>query len=73
MKNPAAGIHCALITPLKNERDNVESLWTSIRTQTHTPDEWIITDNGSIDGTYEWLIAHATDSPFPIKVLSLPG
>jgi len=66
-------LHCTLVTPLKNERDNVEKLWDAIQGQTVKPDEWIITDNGSTDGTYEWLLEHASYSPFPVLVLSLPG
>jgi len=66
-------LHCTLVTPLKNERDNVEQLWNAIQGQTVKPDEWIITDNGSTDGTYEWLLEHAPRSPSPVLVLSLPG
>jgi cellulose synthase/poly-beta-1,6-N-acetylglucosamine synthase-like glycosyltransferase len=63
---------CTLVTPLKNERDNIERLWGAIHDQTRVPDEWIITDNGSTDGTYEWMVEHSPASPFAITVLRLP-
>jgi hypothetical protein len=31
-------LHCTLVTPLKNERDNVEQLWDAIQDQTVKPD-----------------------------------
>lgn len=64
---------CSLITPLKNERDNLEALWQDVVSQSFLPHEWIITDNGSTDGTFEWLTARLDRASFPIKVLSLPG
>ena len=66
-------IRCTLVTPIKNERDNIDRLWAAIQGQTVQPDEWIIMDNGSTDGTYAWLQEHALGSPFPVKILSLPG
>jgi glycosyltransferase involved in cell wall biosynthesis len=53
--------------------DNISRLWTTIQDQTQRPDEWIIADNGSSDGTREWLAQHSETSRFPVTVLSLPG
>lgn len=66
-------LKCTLVTPLRNEMDNISGLWQIIQDQTHRPDEWIIADNGSTDGTMEWLAEHAPTSAFPVQVLSLPG
>ena len=66
-------ILCTLVTPLRNERDSVEELWSSITTQDLLPGEWIIADNGSTDGTYEWLLRQSSTASFPVTVLSLPG
>jgi glycosyltransferase involved in cell wall biosynthesis len=71
--NNLHGLKCTLVTPLKNERDNIEQLWKAIHAQTLPPGEWIITDSGSDDGTYEWLVKNAANSPLNVKVLSLPN
>ncbi|OQC56581.1 MAG: N-glycosyltransferase [Verrucomicrobia bacterium ADurb.Bin018] len=73
MTCPTPSLPCTLVTPLRNEMDNIARLWETIQGQTRPPDEWIIADNGSSDGTYEWLSRHAETSPFPVKVLSLRG
>jgi cellulose synthase/poly-beta-1,6-N-acetylglucosamine synthase-like glycosyltransferase len=73
LNNNPRGIKCTLVTPLKNERDNIEQLWEAIHAQTLPPIEWIITDNGSDDGTYEWLVENADNSPLKVKVLLLPN
>ena len=62
-----------LVTPLKNEIDNVATLWDSICKQHLPPNEWIITDNGSTDGTYEWLRDQAAVSELPVSVYRYPG
>ena len=69
----AQTILCTLVTPLRNELDSIEELWCSIQTQSILPGEWIIVDNGSADGTYEWLVNKTETSLFPVTVLSLPG
>jgi len=69
---PGGAVRCTLITPLYNERDNIERTWSSILNQTRPPDEWIVTDNGSTDGTYEWLGDRQGECPFPFKLLPMP-
>jgi len=66
-------ISATLVTPMKNEIVGIEALWQSIQSQTLLPDEWIIADNGSTDGTYEWLMQQSSTSPIPVTVLKLPG
>lgn len=43
----------SLITTVKNEAEHVEILINSIVAQTRLPDEWIVVDGGSSDGTVE--------------------
>ena len=64
---------CSLVTPLKNERESIENLWKAIHSQTRRPDEWIITDNGSTDGTFEWIAREKENSSIPVRLLKLPG
>jgi glycosyltransferase involved in cell wall biosynthesis len=45
----------SLCITLLNERDNVEALIDSIRIQTRKPDEVVIVDGGSTDGTIDYL------------------
>jgi hypothetical protein len=73
MTREALILPVTVITPLKNERRGIELLWASIAGQTMQPAEWIVTDNGSTDGTYEWLRCRAQTSPFKVVVLSMPG
>ena len=43
----------SLVVPVKNEADSIESLMSSVAGQTRRPDEMIIVDGGSEDGTPE--------------------
>ena len=43
----------AIVTPARNERDNLERLAESVLAQDHAPASWVIVDDGSDDGMYE--------------------
>jgi glycosyltransferase involved in cell wall biosynthesis len=58
----------ALIATLFNEADNVSRWWEQLRQQTVLPDEMVIVDGGSTDGTWEKLQQHAAQSPVPVKL-----
>jgi glycosyltransferase involved in cell wall biosynthesis len=45
----------SFITTVKNERGNIKKFLESILNQTRKPDEIIVVDGGSTDGTYEML------------------
>lgn len=45
----------ALVTPLKDEIDNIERLISAIRSQKLEIDTWVIVENGSTDGSKEFL------------------
>jgi glycosyltransferase involved in cell wall biosynthesis len=40
----------AIVTPARNERDNLERLAQSVLAQQHAPERWVIVDDGSDDG-----------------------
>jgi glycosyltransferase involved in cell wall biosynthesis len=40
----------AIVTPARNERDNLARLAESVVAQDHLPDRWVIVDDGSDDG-----------------------
>jgi glycosyltransferase involved in cell wall biosynthesis len=58
----------ALIATLFNEADNVSSWWDCLLRQTVLPDEIVIVDGGSTDGTWEKLSELARQSPVPVKL-----
>ncbi len=58
----------ALIATLFNEADNVSRWWDCLMRQTVLPDEIVIVDGGSKDGTWEKLQALAAQSRVPVKL-----
>jgi biofilm PGA synthesis N-glycosyltransferase PgaC len=62
----------ALVTPARDERENLERLAGSILAQTVVPDAWVIVDDGSVDGTLELAEALAGAHPW-IRSIASPG
>lgn len=62
----------ALIATVFNEADNLTQWWKSIVEQTLPPDEIVIVDGGSRDGTWEKLQDLAQQSPVPVKLEQRP-
>lgn len=56
-----------------NEHANVDMLLSGIFNQTRLPDEIVIVDTGSTDGTVEKLEQFAEDSSIPLDIQVLPG
>lgn len=54
----------SLITTVKNEASSVASLIDAIRSQTRQPEEWIIVDGGSTDGSVDRLKAEPSCTVF---------
>ena len=51
----------SLLLTVKNEATNITLLLKSIENQSRLPDELIITDGGSVDGTYEALTRYKAE------------
>lgn len=58
----------ALISTLYNESKNLARWWESILIQTAPPDEIVIVDGGSKDGTWERLQELARSCPVPVRL-----
>jgi poly-beta-1,6-N-acetyl-D-glucosamine synthase len=59
----------AVITPARDEAENLERLAASLRRQAVTPATWLIVDNGSRDGTRELAERLAQETPW-IRVVA---
>ncbi len=66
-------VRVSLIAPVKNEAANAAQWCESMARQTHPPDEIIVVDAGSTDGTLETLRAFAAQSGVPFRVIVEPG
>jgi len=62
----------ALIVTVRNEADSIGALLDSILGGTRVPDEIVIADGGSTDGTYDRLRARASADP-RIRAVLAPG
>lgn len=60
----------AVITPVRNERFHLPSLQECLVRQTTPPEEWLVVDDGSTDGTLELAKAAAARYPW-VRVLQL--
>ena len=62
-----------VICTVKNEAASIERLLDSLMAQTRPPDEVIVTDGGSLDGTVTVLREYAKRAPWPLRIECLPG
>jgi len=63
----------SLIFTLKNESASILRLLDSLLAQTRPPDEVVVVDGGSTDGTLALVRAWAARAPFPVHVLVRDG
>ena len=62
----------AVITPARDERENLPRLASSLAAQTEPPRTWLIVDNGSRDGTVE--LARELEAEHDwVRLLTVPG
>ncbi len=66
-------INISVIATVKNESPSIRRLFDSLLAQTRPPDEVVIVDGGSTDGTLDILGEYAARAPWPLKVISQPG
>jgi glycosyltransferase involved in cell wall biosynthesis len=60
----------AVVVPTLNDRDGLEKLINALAAQTRAPDEVVVVDGGSTDGTSELLEDWRASSRVPIKVVT---
>jgi glycosyltransferase involved in cell wall biosynthesis len=63
----------SLVATVMNERDTLAAWLDSVLAQTRLPDEVVVVDGGSSDGTFEALQALASNSRVPIRASQTPG
>jgi glycosyltransferase involved in cell wall biosynthesis len=63
----------SVISTVKNEGESIHHLLDSLAAQTRGPDEVVICDGGSTDGTLDILRADAASARLPLKVIVRPG
>ncbi len=63
----------SVICTVFNEAETIEALWRSLLSQTRLPNEVVIVDGGSTDGTLEKLERLAQGAGLPLRVISRPG
>jgi hypothetical protein len=61
-----------VVSPVRNERDHFERVAAAMAAQTRPPDEWIVVDDGSTDGTSELLEDLSRSIPF-LRVFPAEG
>ena len=61
-----------LVTPARDEAENVAGLVACVRASTWQPDRWVVVDDGSTDGTGDLFREMGADLPF-LEVLRLEG
>ncbi len=65
---PCSSERISLVTTVKNEAGTLDELIDSVAAQTRTPDEWVVVDGGSTDGTLARLRAESS-----CRLLEDPG
>ncbi|HKP53772.1 MAG TPA: glycosyltransferase [Chloroflexia bacterium] len=65
--------HISLVMTVRNEANALPRLLDSLSAQTVRPDEVVIVDGGSTDGTQEVIRAYAGRLPMPVRLIEQPG
>jgi glycosyltransferase involved in cell wall biosynthesis len=70
---PRQKVRISLVAAARNEKENAARWVECIFQQTRHPDEIIVVDTGSTDGTAELLVELSRHSPVPFNVIIAPG
>ncbi len=65
------GVRYVIITPARNEEENIEATIRSVVGQSILPSEWIIVNDGSTDQTGAIIRRYAIEYPW-IRLVDLP-
>jgi glycosyltransferase involved in cell wall biosynthesis len=68
MKIPAS-----LVSTILNDRCGAEELLSDLCAQTEFPEEMVVVDGGSTDGTWEYLQSRVGDLPFNLRLIQESG
>jgi glycosyltransferase involved in cell wall biosynthesis len=68
-----ASVACSLVSTVLNDVEGVREMLADLCAQTRLPDEFVVVDGGSKDGTYELLLAEAPRLPFKLRALQEKG
>ncbi|MDP8957802.1 MAG: polysaccharide pyruvyl transferase family protein, partial [Actinomycetota bacterium] len=63
-------VHVSVVATVRNGADSMGEWLGSLLRQTRLPDEVVIVDGGSTDGTLEILQRYAEEAPFPVEVIA---
>ncbi len=69
--SPTCEQRLLVVSPVHNEAVHLERVAAAMAAQTRPPDEWVVVDDGSDDGTAELLASLAGQIPF-LRVVSTP-
>ncbi len=63
----------SLVTTVLNDREGCAAFFSQMEAQTYLPDEIVIVDGGSKDGTWEFLQNYQPNKPYSLRVLQDVG
>ena len=67
---PPADSGISVVVPTLNDRDGLDQLIHALAQQTRAPDEVVVVDGGSTDGTKELLDAWRAETDVPVKIIT---
>jgi len=66
-------IKVSLVSTILNDRKGAEDLLEDLRSQSRLPNEFVVLDGGSTDGTFEWLRDASANLPYELRVFQERG
>jgi cellulose synthase/poly-beta-1,6-N-acetylglucosamine synthase-like glycosyltransferase len=61
----------SVVVPVLDDREGMRELIAALSAQRRVPDECVVVDGGSTDGTVD--VLEASSAPFPIRIVRRPG